>query len=353
MSYSSRRPSSSLIPEGFGLRLLAMLGALTLVGATIYTLHNQFLASQKAERAAAEREAAEREVAQRGAGNEPAAAERKGPWEETIIPGPSDTDPAEREEMTRFLEEVTDRRAGIDAWDMPAYFRMLKWTLSQPMTELESRSNREVTFGKLIKHPKMYRGDLIQLRMHVRRVLRDSGKEVPENPLGLTELYYIYGGTDDSGSYTYELVVPELPPGIRVGLKSEGEVVFAGYFLKNLGYEASDQKPWMAPVLIGRIRKLGGGGGKQVADARTSGLTAMAIGGAVLVCVMIMLTGLFRMTRRRRSSVSLGGFSPSETANVENWLEQGQFSDLDGPSGARQTISTNGDSHHHNGDSAG
>src|SRR5579862_4065222 len=100
MSYSPRRPSSSLIPEGFGLRLLAMLGALTLVGATIYTLHNQFLASQKAERAAAEREAAERAVA----GNEP-AADRKGPWEETLVPGPSDTDPAEREEMRRFLKE--------------------------------------------------------------------------------------------------------------------------------------------------------------------------------------------------------------------------------------------------------
>src|SRR5438094_526632 len=114
MSFTPQRDRPSLLPGGLGLRLVAMVGALCLIGATIHTLRNQYLASREAERVAGKDAATE--------------IDRKTPWTETIIPGPSDEDPAEREDMRRFLEVVTDKHP-IEAVDSPAYLRMLKWAM--------------------------------------------------------------------------------------------------------------------------------------------------------------------------------------------------------------------------------
>lgn len=326
------------MPGGFGLRLVAMVGALALIGATIYTLRNQFLAAKAAERAAGNKAA-------------PAVDPNK-PWQETIIPGPTDQDPAEREDMRRLLEVVSDKRP-VEAVDNPAYIRMLKWAMSQPMSELEERARRDIIFRDIALTPEKYRAELVRMRMHVVRVLHNDETKVPENSLGLKNLYEVYTWTDDSMDNPYVVVVPELPPGIHAGIETTGEVVFVGYFLKHFAYDAFKGQHRWAPLMVGRIRTVGGGG-KQIAAARSSGLTAMLIGGGVIICVVVMIISLFRLTRgRRRAPVSLSSLSPQATVDVETWLEHGAPDEPTAVDRLSPSVATNGQSHHHDGESAG
>ena len=337
MAFPPHRERPSLIPGGFGLRLVAMLGALALIGATIYTLRGQFLAYRAAERAA---------------GKMASAPVDPKTWKETIIPGPSDTDPAEREEIHRLLEVVSDQRP-IEAVDNPAYIRMLKWAMSQPITELEERARRDVTFSDLAKQPEKYRAALVRMRMHVVRVMHDDETKVPENSLGLKNLYEVYTWTDDSMDNPYVVVVPELPPGIQTGVEASGEVVFVGYFLKQFAYEAFKGQHRWAPLLVGRIRTVGGSGGKQLAASRNTGLTAMLVGGGVLICVVLLLTSLYRVMRKgRRTPFKLSSAAAHSEIDVEAWLQQGPGAEPDTTAADRYSpaVATNGKAHHQNGD---
>ena len=316
MPIPPRDRRSSLLPSGFGLRLIAMLGALALIGATIHTLHKQFLDSQAAEKAAIER-----------GDRQPPATEPKSaePWKETIIAGANDTDPAEREEMQRFLEVVSDERP-IEAVDSPAYLRMLKWAMTQPMADMESRANREITFAKLWKYPHQHRAELVRMRMQVKRVIHDQGDEVAANSFGLEEMYEIWTTTEDSNGNPFIIIVPELPPGIPVAHESHGDIVFSGYFLKIFGYEAADKKARGAPLLIGRLRKWGGSGNaKAVASARDAGLMTLILALGMVICVVILGVTLYRQIRGRKvRSLRLSSLpDPDATLNIEEWLERG------------------------------
>jgi hypothetical protein len=334
------RGRSSILPGQLGLRLLAMLGALLLIGATIYTLRSQYLTSLAAERAAGKKARI--------------AVDPATPWQETIIPGPSDDDPVEREEIREFFQ-VIDDRTPIHAVDTPAYWKLMKWAMSRPISELEERS-RTVKFGELWQHPEKYRGELIRLRLHVLRVDHDDATIVPENSLGLKNLYRVCGGTEDSVDNPYVVVVPEVPPGIDVGTSSRAEAVFVGYFLKIYAYTAFKNQSRGAPVLIGRIRKVGGGD-RQVASSRSSGLTAMLVGGAVLISGVVLAVSLFRMTRsRRRVPLSYSSRESHSTIDVESWLERGIVDDPEGAAATAERYSpaifTNGRAHRENGETA-
>ncbi|MBS0265345.1 MAG: hypothetical protein JSS02_25650 [Planctomycetes bacterium] len=317
MSISPRRPTPSLLPTGFGLRLLAMLGALALIGATIHTLRSQHLASLAAEKAAIERgEAPFHE--QRAAAEQPQ-------WQETVLPGPTSEDPVEREEMQRLLTVVADKTP-IEAVDNPAYMRMMKWAMSRSTAELEERADRDITFSKLWMSPQLYRADLLRLRLKIARVIRYSGKEVTENSLGLKEIYEVYGETDDSGGNPYVVVVPELPPGINVGIESKGDVVFVGYFLKILGYQAFE-KARGAPLLIGRIRNAGAAK-NRIGSSRMSGLDQLLLVGGAVICAALLAVSCYRMLRMSgRRPVRLSSLSEAPAVDVESWLAQGDFAE--------------------------
>jgi hypothetical protein len=322
MSFSPRNPKPSLFPTGFGLRLIAMLGALALIGATISTLHHQHQAAREAERAAIER-------GDRPPRYTPKPAE---PQPEKIIAGPTEETPGEQEEMQRFLEVVRDKQP-IEITDAPAYLRMLKWSLSQPMAEMERKAKRDVIYAKLWSYPQEHRAELIRMRMHVRRVIRNSGKEVADNPLGLTEYFEVWGLTEDSVNNFFIVIVPELPPGLAVGASSEGDVIFAGYFLKIFRYNSGDEKVRGAPMLVGRIRAVGGGSSKPVGHEREAGLMTMLLIGGGGVCVIILSVTLYRVIRPRRPRRFFSdAVSLKSEVNVEQWLEQGVVPEL--PPGA-------------------
>src|SRR5258708_4594257 len=57
---------------------------------------------------------------------------------ETLMSGPTDLDAQESESAEREFQAVTDREP-LAAEEMPAYWRLLRWSGSQPFDELRSR----------------------------------------------------------------------------------------------------------------------------------------------------------------------------------------------------------------------
>jgi hypothetical protein len=180
----------------------------------------------------------------------PAPAEPAAP--ETIVPGPNDLDADELAEFRNQTPLIADR-APLKAREMPMYWQLMAWSRTQPFRDLEQRAKPEPAFVQVWEQPQKHRGEPIRLRLHIVRVLHweaDAG-----NPLGVKDIYEAYGWTDESKSFPYCVVFPELPPGLRVGKDAHGEVVFVGYLLKIMAFEGFDAKRG-APLLIGRVRSV-------------------------------------------------------------------------------------------------
>jgi hypothetical protein len=222
-------------------------------------------------------------------GEKPVAAEQPKPGEvarepakdENLVPGKNDLDAEQVADLKDWLEMVRDRTP-LKGREMPAYWTMLRWSRTQKFSELEKRATAEPVFSQLWEEPNKYRGHLYKLRLHVRRVLE---YDAPENPIGLKRAYEIWGWTENSKSFPHVVVVPELPPGLKVGADSEGEAVFVGYFLKIMSYTAFDADRG-APLFVGRARTVTPGYGARAQASSSSigiwelaalGLTAIAV----------------------------------------------------------------------------
>jgi hypothetical protein len=303
MSIEPQSPRPSLMPTGYAVRLIAMIGALILIGATIYN---------QRQRAQAEKQA-------QGAGAQAAAvAEKESPpeeWQETIVPGLADDDPLEQDAIKWLFEGVLDKHPVVDT-DMPAYWKLMKWARALSFAEMEQRAKRDVTYSDLFSYPNDHRGELIRLRLHVRRVT--AGK-APENSAGVEMMYDVWGATDESKSNFYACACAELPPEIPVTTDAFSEVVFVGYFLKVLGYKAGDEKERGAPMLIGRVKAVKSG--RTLAQRRSEGLLAMVAIGVAIIAAALIIVALWRMTRKKGRS-SLPVTIPSRpAADVEAWLQ--------------------------------
>src|SRR5262245_49572238 len=99
MSFESHPPRPSLIPTGYTVRLIAMLGALILIGATIYNQRQRALEGNPA--------AGKGPAVPAAAGD--AEKKAKAEWQETIVPGLADDDPLEADEAKRLFEGVLDK----------------------------------------------------------------------------------------------------------------------------------------------------------------------------------------------------------------------------------------------------
>ena len=178
----------------------------------------------------------------------------KGPdWakiDANLAPGPNDRNPAEKEKGDLLLGLVRDKTP-LQAKEMAAYWTLMNWSRAEPFRELEKRAQREPPFIQIWEQPARYRGELIRLRMHATRVLDFKSDERNGDPA--RTVYEAWGWTDNSKSFPYVVVFPDLPEGLPTGDKIQGEIVFVGYFLKNMSYTATDATRG-APLLIGRAR---------------------------------------------------------------------------------------------------
>ncbi|TXT20944.1 MAG: hypothetical protein FD138_4127, partial [Planctomycetota bacterium] len=145
---------------------------------------------------------------------------------------------------------------------MSAYWQMMRWSRTRPLAELEKLAQRDVPLTQLWEEPNLYRGQPIRLKLRVRRVLQHQPKK---NPQDLKIVYEAWGPTEESRSYPYCVVFPDKPAGLPIGTDVDEEVVFVGYFLKWMSYQAFDVKKY-APLLIGRVRPVA-----RVAGAAKSG----------------------------------------------------------------------------------
>ena len=90
---------------------------------------------------------------------------------EVIAPGPNDLDEEEVARSKERLDLVTDKTP-LKPREMHAYWQFMQWSQTESSAELEKRALHDVAFTQLWEQPEKYRGELISMRLHVRRVLK-------------------------------------------------------------------------------------------------------------------------------------------------------------------------------------
>ena len=239
------------------------------------------------------------------------------PTSETIVPGPNETDADELAKLRTNFKVIQDRQP-LESFEMSAYWRLMAWSRTRPFADLEKLARRDVPYQHLWDEPELYRGQPIRLKLHVRRVYEYEAKA---NPYDVKKVYEIYGWTDDSLSFPFIVVVPEKPAGLPIGTDVEGDIVFAGYFLKWMGYRAFDTTK-SAPLLIGRAQPFARSGGRAKAgEWETAVLTI--VGGVLL----LSLIGWFAVYGLRRPRTIVAATTASPDQLPDNWLAS-SFTDL-------------------------
>lgn len=218
--------------------------------------------------------------------------------QETIVPGPNDLDPDELAEVQKMFEAVTDRKP-LQPREMPAYWRLMAWSRTQPLSELSARAARDIAITQLWEQPEKYRGKLIELQLHVRRVLE---YEAPENSYGIAKVYELWGWTDESRSFPYVVVLPEKPAGLPIGTNVRTDVLFVGYFLKTMAFQAVDAAR-AAPLLVGRAKVVAPPSARRYEPMSIPTLIAVSLGlSVVLVGTIVWFLGKTRQRKARTNS---------------------------------------------------
>lgn len=203
---------------------------------------------------------------------------------EVVVAGTNDLDPEALEKFTTLQELISDRTP-LRSREMLPYWKLMEWSRTQTTREMEQRAIPEPAFTQLWEQPAKYRGKLLRLRMHVRRVLKYDAPA--DNPLGLKVAYEAWGWSDESKSFPYVVVFAERPKGLPIGNDIQAEIVFTGYFMKIMSYTAFDSTRG-APLLIGRVRMA------KTAAARSSqegSAVSTILGVIVLVVVLAGVVG--------------------------------------------------------------
>ncbi len=154
--------------------------------------------------------------------------------------------PAVDTDRSPEFETVTDKTK-IGLRDTAAYTKLLGQVRDLRPAQLQARARRDVFFAHLWDQPQKFRGVPIRLDGTARRVLYHESKQSRTG-----WLYEIWMFTPDSQGHPYVCVSEEAPKGFPVGNNISERVVFYGYFLKLMKYDAGDL-PRAAPLLIGRI----------------------------------------------------------------------------------------------------
>jgi hypothetical protein len=127
----------------------------------------------------------------------------------------------------------------------------MQWSLTEPFAELKQRARSDVLFRQLWEEPEKYRGQPIQLRLHVRQIVKWDASEKSSGIAN--DVYEAWGWTDESRSFPYVVVFSEAPPQMPIGSDIRVDLDFVGYFLKVMSYTAYDNRRG-APLLVGRVR---------------------------------------------------------------------------------------------------
>lgn len=218
------------------------------------------------------------------------------PWQERVVPHPGHTDPAEIEGFKEERQAITDQ-APLAMEEMPAYWRLVKWAYAIPGAELRKQARTDLLFTHLFQASEQNRGQLVDVRLHVRRMAQHTA---PKNSAGVTTVYEAWGPSQDSQTFPYCVVFVDLPPGMKVQSDAFFDARFVGFYLKKLAYRDALGADRSAPLLIGRV-VFDDVIARQFEPA-PSGLTVPWVVGIVLTLVLIVaLTQLFGRAPRPRT----------------------------------------------------
>lgn len=235
---------------------------------------------------------------------------------ETLVRGPNDLQPFEQSQAEYLFQAVTDREP-CSAEEMPAYWKLMRWSMTQSFDDLWDRANSDRYFTHLAEDPDKHRGELIALKPSLRRFV--PHQEVPKNSAGAKEIYEVWGVTDESRTGLYCMVFYDKPPELPVTPNIHEEALFVGYFLKLISYEdALGVKRW-APLMIGRLKWRENSARVAMRQQRTSGdmWQWLIIGGALVVLGVAWV-----WTRPSARQLAANQVIPDHTG-IEQWLASG------------------------------
>lgn len=171
------------------------------------------------------------------------------PWQERLVPNAGHADQEQIQGLRKDLLAITDN-APLAAEEMAAYWRMFRWAYAIPGEELRKQARTDLLFTHLFQNAEKYRGELVDVRVHVRRLAQH---EAPKNSAEVGTVYEAWGPTEDSQTFPYCLAFADLPPGMKIEASPFFDARFVGFFLKKLAYEDATGAKRSAPLLIGRV----------------------------------------------------------------------------------------------------
>ena len=234
---------------------------------------------------------------------------------EPLFEGPTDLDEDEAEAANELYTAISDR-ASLSVEEMPAYWRIWRWVRAQSLAQLRQRARRDLSLSHFLELPDKYRGQIVRLRLHLRRSL--SWEIEPEVKAGGANVVYEAWGWSDESPNFFCIVFTQPPGDMAIGPTVADEVTFYGYFLKLISYRDQQDKLRMAPLLIGRVERHAG-----LPPAPNEGpwaLWMLVAGGFILLMIIMRWT-------RTYAFPSLPQQPPDKKAGraaLNQWLSQQQ-----------------------------
>ncbi len=288
-------PSQPLFSRRDSLRFLSMLTLLILIGMTIYQTRQE-----------------------KRADDAPLATKSDVEFVETAVPGPNDLQALEETQAKDLFQAVTDKSA-LAAEEMPAYWRLMRWSMTESFDDLWERAHKDRYFTHLAQAPEQHRGELVGLKLSVRRT---ASFPAPRNSAGAKTVYEAWGVTDESRGNFYCLVFYDKPPELPIHPDVHEEVQFVGYFHKLLTYQDPLDKTRWAPLLIGRLRWRENPA--RVALQQTRHVWSYWLCGALAV-IAVVVVWTNRYLERGRAMLT----PPQEVdhSTIEGWLDTAMMGD--------------------------
>lgn len=237
------------------------------------------------------------------------------PWQELVVPHPGHTDSEEIEALQEELQAVSDMTP-LAGEEMPAYWRMVKWAYAVSGEELKKQARTDLQFTHLFQAPDKNRGELVNVKLHVRLTRQH---EAPENSANVTRVYEAWGPTEESQTYPYCVVFTQLTPGMKIEGKAFLDARFVGFFLKKLRYEDAAGTMRTAPLLIGRMI--------YDEEARMRDLPKEPVDVKLIVGIVVGLVGVVLLIQwwAGKSRESIGRLPAVDEATVDSFLEDLEF----------------------------
>jgi hypothetical protein len=231
------------------------------------------------------------------------------------------------------FEGVTDRTP-ISLRDNAAISLLLGRAREKSAKNLAAASRRDIALPHLWETPERYRGVPVHLLGSARQVLRYPSKLAPRG-----WLYEAWIFTPEAARVPYVCMFEDAPEGFPIGTGISERVVFNGYFLKVMKYQAGDV-PRGAPVLIGRI----GWAPHEASPAPGKNSTFLHWSLAVIAVLFLIslsrwiyqLRGLFPRASSSPVFLSQSTHEELEPSQLDAWVQSLAGEDDGGPAPAHE-----------------